>query len=62
VTPETPTIDAIHVMRKHKIGSLPVVREGRLVGLITEQEFIHIAGQLLDDSMNSEVDLKAEES
>jgi len=52
VTPETPTIDAIHVMRKHKIGSLPVVREGRLVGLITEQEFIHIAGQLLDQSLN----------
>ena len=62
VTPETPTIDAIHVMRKHKIGSLPVVREGRLVGLITEQEFIHIAGQLLDDSLTNEVDLKADES
>ncbi len=54
VTPETPTIDAIHVMRKHKIGSLPVVREGRLVGLITEQEFIHVAGQLLDDSLKTE--------
>lgn len=51
VTPETPTIDAIRVMRKHKIGSLPVVRDGRLVGLITEREFIHVAGQLLDESM-----------
>lgn len=54
VTPETPTIDAIHVMRKHKIGSLPVVRDGRLVGLITEREFIHVAGQLLDEHMEPE--------
>ena len=51
VTPETPTIDAIRVMRKHRIGSLPVVRDGRLVGLITEQEFIHLAGRILDDNL-----------
>ncbi len=56
VTPETPTIDAIRVMRKHKIGSLPVVRDGRLVGLITEQEFIHVAGRLLDESLEAEED------
>lgn len=52
VTPETPTIDAIRVMRKHGIGSLPVVRDGRLVGLITEREFIHVAGQILDESLD----------
>ncbi len=61
VTPETPTIDAIHVMRKHRIGSLPVVRDGRLVGLITEQEFIHIAGQILDDSLEEDDEPKSGE-
>lgn len=55
VTPETPTIDAIRIMRKHQIGSLPVVRDGRLVGLITEQEFIHVAGQILDHHLEERV-------
>ena len=51
VAPETKTVDAIALMREHKIGSLPVVREGQLVGIITERDFIHIASQLLDDSL-----------
>jgi CBS domain-containing protein len=49
--PETPTVEALSLMRRHGIGALPVVREGRLIGLITEQDFIHIAGELLDQSL-----------
>ena len=51
VTPETKTVEAIRLMREHKIGSLPVVRDGQLVGIITERDFIHIASQLLDESL-----------
>lgn len=51
VAPETPTVEAVRIMREHRIGSLPVVRDGRLIGLITETDFIHIAGELLDDSL-----------
>ena len=51
VTPETKTMEAIRIMREHKIGSLPVVREGQLVGIITERDFIHIASQILDGSL-----------
>jgi CBS domain-containing protein len=36
-------------MRKHKIGSLPVVKDGRLVGIITEHDFFEISGQLLSN-------------
>ena len=43
-TPDTPIGEAAHVMLQRKIGCLPVVEAGRLVGLITEADFVkHIA-------------------
>ena len=54
VTPETKTMEAIRLMRERKIGSLPVVRDGQLVGIITERDFIHIASQILDASGKEE--------
>ena len=52
VTPDTSSPDAIRLMRKHQIGALPVVRDEQLVGLVTERDFMHIAGQLLDETMH----------
>jgi acetoin utilization protein AcuB len=37
-TPETPIEDAARLMTGNKIGSLPVLREKKLVGLITESD------------------------
>jgi CBS domain-containing protein len=51
VSPEMNTLDAVDKMREHQIGALPVVREDRLVGIITERDFIQIAGNLLDDTL-----------
>ncbi len=48
VTPETPTHDAIRLMREKGVGALPVLRDGQLVGLITERDFVEIAGQILE--------------
>ena len=48
VTPETPTLEAVRLMRHHKIGALPVVHETHLVGLVTAQDFVRLAGQLLE--------------
>jgi CBS domain-containing protein len=49
VTPATPTLEAIELMRAHKIGSLPVVEEGdRLVGIITERDLIRVAAMLFE--------------
>ncbi len=53
VTPETSTVDAIALMRKHGIGALPVVRDRVLVGIITEADFARIAGKILDDSLKA---------
>jgi CBS domain-containing protein len=54
VSPELRTVKAVEMMREHQIGALPVVREERLVGIITERDFIQIAGNLLDDSLAGE--------
>jgi len=51
VEPDLPTVEAVKLMREQKIGALPIVREGQLVGIITESDFIEIAGNLLDDTL-----------
>ena len=44
-----PLAEAIELMRRHKIGSLPVVEEGhRLVGIITERDLIRVAAMLFE--------------
>lgn len=37
-TEDMPIEDAAHLMLEHKIGCLPVLREGQLVGIITESD------------------------
>ena len=51
VTPTTPTLEAIEHMRTHRIGSLPVVEDGRLVGIITERDLIRVAAMLFEKQL-----------
>lgn len=48
VTPETTTVDAIRIMRENGVACLPVVKEGVLVGIVTEHDFLNIAAALLE--------------
>jgi CBS domain-containing protein len=48
VAPETTTLDALRIMREHKISCLPVVENTRLVGIITEHDLMRIAAPLLE--------------
>ncbi len=48
IEPGASIIDAMNLMRTHRIGSLPVVKEGELVGLITEMDFLRITARLLE--------------
>ena len=48
-SPETSILGAIRTMREHKIGCLPVVKENRLVGIVTERDFMDIASTLLEE-------------
>lgn len=52
-TPETTTLDAIALMREHGASCLPVVKGRKLVGLVTEHDFMRIAGQLLEDQLRA---------
>jgi CBS domain-containing protein len=43
-TPQTTLSEAARVMLKHKIGCLPVLDGDKLVGIITESDFVaHVA-------------------
>lgn len=48
VAPETTTLDAIRLMREKGIGCLPVVREGRLVGIVTAHDFLKLSAELFE--------------
>jgi len=47
ITEDTPVEDAARVMTDRKIGSLPVVRNGQLVGIITESDLFKLFQELL---------------
>ena len=47
VHPEASIIEAMEIMESQKIGCLPVVKNNQLVGIITEQNYMKIAGRLL---------------
>jgi CBS domain-containing protein len=49
VSPETLIHDAIALMRKHKVGCLPVVSGKKLVGIITEYDFVNMSKHLLKE-------------
>jgi len=44
-TPDTPLAEAAQVLIERKIGCLPVVEAGRLVGIITEADFVALAAR-----------------
>jgi CBS domain-containing protein len=45
-SPDTPTADAINMMKEKKVGALMVVNEGKLVGIITKEDIKNIADRL----------------
>lgn len=41
-TPDTPLVEASKVMLANKIGCLPVLERGKLVGILTEGDFVRL--------------------
>jgi CBS domain-containing membrane protein len=48
VSPETSLADAARALIDGKIGCLPVVQDGRLVGIVTAQDFVALTVRLLE--------------
>jgi CBS domain-containing protein/gamma-glutamyl:cysteine ligase YbdK (ATP-grasp superfamily) len=46
VAPTTPVAEAVELMRSRRIGSLPVVEGGRLVGIVTVYDFLESSARL----------------
>jgi CBS domain-containing protein len=42
-TPDAPLADAARTMLERKIGCLPVLEGGKLVGILTESDFVRLA-------------------
>jgi CBS domain-containing protein len=62
VCPSTPSLEAIEIMRRNRIGCLPVVDGNQLVGIVTSYDFLeasarlfqqHIAGH--DEAQKSQI-------
>lgn len=53
VTPQTETMHAIRLMRDRQISCLPVVANGKLVGIVTNGDFMPVAYELLSDQLGS---------
>jgi acetoin utilization protein AcuB len=53
VTPRTPLAQAAHLLADRKIGCLPVIEAGRLVGIITETDVLRAFAAFLDDLSGS---------
>ena len=49
VYPQTPALEAALTLRSHGYGCVPVVEEGRLVGMLTDSDFVEYAIQALSD-------------
>jgi CBS domain-containing membrane protein len=47
VTPDTPLTEAARLMVEHKYGCLPVVEGSKLVGILTEADFLKMVRSLL---------------
>jgi CBS domain-containing protein len=63
VSPETLSLDALNLMRKSKIGCLPVLDDKILVGLVTEMNFMNFSEQAIQLLVkDSEARLRSEEA
>ncbi len=54
ISPDTETLDAIALMRAKRVACLPVVEDGRLVGILSERDFLRVAGELLVSALAAE--------
>lgn len=60
IGPETPSLEALTLMREKNIGCLPVVNGRKLIGIITAYDFLTVSAKLFEErvALLSEVNFK----
>jgi CBS domain-containing protein len=52
INPETLTIEALSLMKSNRISCLPVIKGKKLVGIVTEHDFVDISSQLFKEILS----------
>ena len=58
VSSTKPTLDALEIMQANRVGCLPVVDDGRLVGILTSYDFLSGAARLFSEHLTRPVPSK----
>jgi CBS domain-containing protein len=53
VSSTTPTLEALELMRGNKVGCLPVVDDGQLVGIVTSYDFLDASARLFKEQLTA---------
>jgi len=53
VSPSTSSLEAIEIMRSHRVGCLPVVESDQLVGIVTSYDFLEASAKLFQQHLAS---------
>jgi CBS domain-containing protein len=53
VSSTTPTLEAMEIMRRSRVGCLPILDDGRLVGIVTSYDFLDASAQLFKDRLTT---------
>jgi CBS domain-containing membrane protein len=53
VDPDTAAAEAARLLTSHRFGCLPVIEHGKLVGILTEADFVHFAQRFFEWEMGT---------
>jgi CBS domain-containing protein len=54
VSPSTPSLEAIDIMRRNRVGCLPVVDGNQLVGIVTSYDFLEASARLFQQHITEQ--------
>jgi len=59
VSPSTPTLAAMELMQSKRVGCLPVVEDGQLVGILTSYDFLAGAARIFREHLGQPISVTA---
>ncbi len=58
ISPATPTLEALNLMKEKDIGCLPVVKDEKLIGMVTAHDFLTVSAKLFEERLKDMDDKK----